>query len=223
MKLYENHTICNIDIYFNNADITNLGFILRHFELFYLNTLGFLTTQYNLFWILACYRKGVLDTTICDQVCQWLATGRWFSPGTLVSPTNKTNITEILLKVGLNTITPLACYKSVHEILLMLHSTDSYIMLKTNDFWRDDDQHAKLDFIVLTHWNKSLVDMLLNLGHIILILSQSVFVFTPHSCTDSVWSSPTNMFFKTILRGRHGRDRMVVRFTTNCAFSAYHH
>ena len=36
-------------------------------------------------------------------VCQGLATGRWFSQGTLVSSTNKTNrydITEILLKVA---------------------------------------------------------------------------------------------------------------------------
>ena len=38
---------------------------------------------------------------------QWLATDRWFSLGPLVSSTNKTdchNITEILLKVALNTI-----------------------------------------------------------------------------------------------------------------------
>ena len=44
---------------------------------------------------------------ICDKVCQWLPTGRWFSPGTLVSSTNKTDrhdIAEILLKVVLNTI-----------------------------------------------------------------------------------------------------------------------
>ena len=43
----------------------------------------------------------------CDSVCQWLVTGQWFSPGTLVSFTNKTDrhdITEILLKVALNTI-----------------------------------------------------------------------------------------------------------------------
>ena len=43
----------------------------------------------------------------CDQVCQWFAAGRWFSPGILVSSTNKTychDITEILLKVALNTI-----------------------------------------------------------------------------------------------------------------------
>jgi hypothetical protein len=30
------------------------------------------------------------DTTLCDKVCQWLATGQWFSPGTRVSSTNKT-------------------------------------------------------------------------------------------------------------------------------------
>jgi hypothetical protein len=40
-----------------------------------------------------------LDTILCDKVCQWLAAGRWFSPGTPVSSTNKTDrhdITEIL-------------------------------------------------------------------------------------------------------------------------------
>jgi hypothetical protein len=40
-------------------------------------------------------------------VCQRLATGRWFSLDTPVSSTNKTDcddITEILLKVALNTI-----------------------------------------------------------------------------------------------------------------------
>jgi hypothetical protein len=49
------------------------------------------------------------STTLCDKVCQWLAAGRWFSPGTTVSSTNKTDhhdITEILLKVALNTIKP---------------------------------------------------------------------------------------------------------------------
>jgi hypothetical protein len=46
-------------------------------------------------------------TTLCDKICQWLATGWWLSPGTQVSSTNKTDchdITEILLKVALNTI-----------------------------------------------------------------------------------------------------------------------
>ena len=54
-----------------------------------------------------CSWRGVLDTTLCDKVCQWLATGRWFSPSTPVSSTNKTdrhNIIEILLIIALNTI-----------------------------------------------------------------------------------------------------------------------
>jgi hypothetical protein len=54
-----------------------------------------------------CPRRGVLDTTLYDKVCQWHTTGLWFSPGTPVSSTNKTDrydITEILLKVVLNAI-----------------------------------------------------------------------------------------------------------------------
>jgi len=56
-------------------------------------------------WVQIPFRRGVLDTTLCDKVCQWLVAGRWFSPGTLVFFTNKTNchdITEILLKVALH-------------------------------------------------------------------------------------------------------------------------
>jgi hypothetical protein len=66
-------------------------------------------------WVRILLRRGVLlDTTLCDKVCQWLAAGRWFSQSTLVSSTNKTDnhdISEILLKVMLNTINPLPqCY-----------------------------------------------------------------------------------------------------------------
>jgi hypothetical protein len=45
-------------------------------------------------------------TTLCDKVYQWLVTGRWFSQGPPVSSANKTDyhdITEILLKMTLNT------------------------------------------------------------------------------------------------------------------------
>ena len=48
-------------------------------------------------------------TTLWDKVCQWLAAGQWFSLGPPVSSINNTdhhNITEILLKVVLNTIKP---------------------------------------------------------------------------------------------------------------------
>jgi hypothetical protein len=50
--------------------------------------------------------------------CQWLTAGWWFSPGTLVSSTNKTdrhNITEILLKVAFNTIKPKPNCKSIQK------------------------------------------------------------------------------------------------------------
>ena len=59
-------------------------------------------------------------TTLCDKVCPWLATGRWFSPGLSVSPANKSDrheITEILLKVALSTI----------------KQTNTYDMLEWND------------------------------------------------------------------------------------------
>jgi hypothetical protein len=59
-------------------------------------------------WNRSPVKRGVLDTTLFDKVCQWLTTCRWFSLGTPVSYTNKTNlhdIIEILLKVALNTIT----------------------------------------------------------------------------------------------------------------------
>ena len=57
-------------------------------------------------WVRILLRQGVLDTVLCDEV--WLAAGRWFSPGTPVSSTNKTDrhdITGISLKVALITIT----------------------------------------------------------------------------------------------------------------------
>ena len=66
-------------------------------------------------WVRIPLRRGVLvlDTTLCDKVCQWLATGRLFFQGTAVSSANKTDrhdITKKLLKVTLNTkITLLDC------------------------------------------------------------------------------------------------------------------
>ena len=50
-----------------------------------------------------CTRLAVVS----DKVYQLLAHGRWFSPGTPASSTTKTgchDITEILLRVALNTI-----------------------------------------------------------------------------------------------------------------------
>jgi hypothetical protein len=53
------------------------------------------------------YKKGCTGlATTSDTVYKLLAHGRWFSPGTPASSTPKTgrhDITEILLKVALNT------------------------------------------------------------------------------------------------------------------------
>jgi hypothetical protein len=57
-------------------------------------------------WLIIDYVQAKCSQYIA-KVCQWLVTGRWFSPGTPVSSTNKTDhhdITEKLLKVALNTI-----------------------------------------------------------------------------------------------------------------------
>ena len=53
--------------------------------------------------------QGVLDSALCDKVCQWLASRLWFSRSPPVSFTCKTDlhyITEVLLKVVLNTMNP---------------------------------------------------------------------------------------------------------------------
>ena len=54
------------------------------------------------------FYTNIDHTILCDKVGKGLMTGRWFSLGPMVSPNNKTDchdITEILLKVVLNTIT----------------------------------------------------------------------------------------------------------------------
>ena len=48
--------------------------------------------------------RSVLDT-LCDKGCQWLVTCRWFSPVSSTNKTDRNDITEILLKVALGTIT----------------------------------------------------------------------------------------------------------------------
>jgi hypothetical protein len=48
-------------------------------------------------WVRTLLRRGILDTTLCDKVCQWFAIGQWFSPGTPVSSTNKTLFCCVLM------------------------------------------------------------------------------------------------------------------------------
>ena len=60
--------------------------------------------------------RDVLNKTLCNKVCQWLAAGQWFSLGTSV------NITEILLTVLLNSITLILTLKLWYGIFTVLIS-----------------------------------------------------------------------------------------------------
>jgi len=78
-------------------------------------------------WVRIPLRRFVLDATLCDEIYQLLAAGRWFSSGTPVSSTNKTNrhdIAEILLKVALNTYQSIDTWSS----LCNLNSFATYII-----------------------------------------------------------------------------------------------
>jgi len=45
-------------------------------------------------WVRILLRRGILDATLCDKVCQRLATGRWFSPPKNIPPRYSWNIVE---------------------------------------------------------------------------------------------------------------------------------
>ena len=84
-------------------------------------------------WVWILLRWGILDTTLCDKVCQWLVAGCWFSPGTAVSSNNKTDrhdITEILAIVALNTITlTLEHMKFCHHVTAIVSFSHSNFLL----------------------------------------------------------------------------------------------
>ena len=86
---------------------------------------------------------GVLDTTLCDKVGQWLVTGQWFSPGTPVSFTNKTDhhdITEILLKVALNTLTLTPILMTVSLFIFDYTGVPSYTNVFVTRKWKGNCQ-----------------------------------------------------------------------------------
>jgi hypothetical protein len=97
-----------------------------------------ITFMFACSFLSTCSWWGVFHTTLCDKVWQWLATGQWFSPGTLFSFTNKTDrydITEILLKVTLNTI------NLIKVITKLLNSEQSYKgKVKTHNYINRQNQ-----------------------------------------------------------------------------------
>ena len=67
-------------------------------------------------WVRIQRRRGELNTTFCDKVCQWHAGSRWFSldiPAFSTTKTDHHRVTEILLKVALSTITSLIVKRNI--------------------------------------------------------------------------------------------------------------
>ena len=62
-------------------------------------------------------------TTLCDKDCRWLATVRLFSPVSSTNKTDRHDITEILLKVALNTI------KKTNKQILFIYFFSSSVLL----------------------------------------------------------------------------------------------
>ena len=69
-------------------------------------------------------------------VCQWLATGQWFSPVSSTNKTDRHDIAEILFKVALNTIKQTSkqtvSYHIQHKIKLICRSK-CYIFILNNN------------------------------------------------------------------------------------------
>ena len=85
----------------------NSGTECKERETMYILGLDILYKYFSILTFESCSWRDVLYSTLCDKVCQWLVTGRWFSSGILIFSTNKTDrhdITKILLKVALSTI-----------------------------------------------------------------------------------------------------------------------
>jgi hypothetical protein len=81
-------------------------------------------------WVWTPFMVRCTRYNIYDKVSEWFTTGRWFSPGTLVSSTNKFDshdITEILLKVALDTRNHTLTNKSTNTMRNCLLWTDSYL------------------------------------------------------------------------------------------------
>jgi hypothetical protein len=112
--------LCRSDMFFSRTeDLIPVLFVLTNSS-YWCRGVRFCPTRYlphvfaslTKLWARTPLRRGALDTTLCDKVCQWFAAGRWFSPGTPVFSTNKTDshdINKILLKLALNIITLTLC------------------------------------------------------------------------------------------------------------------
>ena len=104
--------------------------------------------------------QGVIDTKLCDKVCQWRALTQWFSLGTPVSSTNKTDchdITEIFLKVALNTI------RQISERSYLFTSFRDHDMPDEAEFQPGDQEEKIYDDLCSIKYSS---DSQVSIGHV---------------------------------------------------------
>jgi hypothetical protein len=146
--------------------------------------------------------RGVLDTALRDKVCQWLAIGRWFFPGTPVSPTIKSDhhdITEILLKKH---------YRTVYMYMLWYPSIS----------WNIIEQ-----FTCICYGIHQFPETLSNSLHVYVIVPVYVVNNNILNYASSKMKLKKIWQISNFNWGCRGRDHMIVGFITTCTISAYHH
>jgi hypothetical protein len=77
---------------------------------------------------------SVLNTTLCDKICQWLSTGWWFSPVSSTNEIDRHDIPEILLKVALNTMPKPQQYlekiQKFQKMVILTYFSSAFIALE---------------------------------------------------------------------------------------------
>ena len=133
---------------------SNHGLVLSTIRFFAISTTSGETYSDDFvpfFYTIVLYIRFRLNKS--DKVCQWFVTGRWFSLGTPDFFTNKTDrhdITDILLKMALNTITQTKpnVYKNIYDFVVLLlywfiPLRNSYFRLDIELFY-DQSSHISL-------------------------------------------------------------------------------
>jgi hypothetical protein len=106
-------------------------------------------------WVRIPLRQHVLNTTLCDYVCQWLAADLWFSPGTLVTSTNKTDCHDII-EIRSNLILFGICCIIFYIVFFIWQSTIIWlhlILCTLFVFIHMSVVHCKLSHLNLLLWN----------------------------------------------------------------------
>ena len=87
--------------------------VYRKYHLFFSYLVFFNLFIYFLFVLFYFIYLFIFFATLCDKVCQWFATDRWFSPVSYTNKTDRHDIAEILLKVAVKH------FKSNHDFSLL--------------------------------------------------------------------------------------------------------